>query len=146
MNMRTSGKYIAAFLGAIILACLLRLPEWPPGSPPERITAAAARVAGDLHTPFALVRHYRLNLGYTAPFIQYGTDHDPYSYEVVLHPGYSMEAHKSFVGPTLQDRITLENPQIKGYFAELDEATLQRVRADVGVERVLQHDNVHLVD
>jgi hypothetical protein len=123
---------------------LLRLPEWPPGSLPERLTAAAARVADDLHTPFALVRHYRPSLGYTAPLIQYSTHKDTYSYEIVLHPGYSMEAHKSSVGPTHQ--ITLENPRIKGYFAELDEATLQRVRADVGVERVLQHGHVHLAD
>ena len=57
-----------------------------------------------------------------------------------------MEAHKSFVGPTLQDRITLEDPRIKGYFAELDEATLRRVRADVGVEKVLQHGYVYQVD
>jgi hypothetical protein len=145
--MRTSSKYIGAFLGTLaVLVCLLRLLEWPPGSLSGRRTAAAARVADDLHTPYALIRHYRLNLGYTAPFVQYGTDKDPYGYEVVLHPGYSMEAHKSFVGLALQDRITLENPRIKGYFAKFDEETLQRVRADVGVERVVQHSYVRLFD
>jgi hypothetical protein len=57
-----------------------------------------------------------------------------------------MDAHKSFVGPALQDQITLENPRIKGYFAELDQAMLQRVRTDVGVERVLQHGYVGLFE
>lgn len=77
-------------------------------------------------------------MAYTAPFVQH--------YEVVLHSGYSMEAHKSFVGPTLQGRITLENARIKGYFAELNEETLRRVRADVGVQRVLLHGYVRLFD
>jgi hypothetical protein len=145
--MRTFSKYIAALLSTIsLLACLLYLPKWPPGSPPERITCAAARVTKDLHTPFILVRYYRLNMAYTAPFVQHSTDADPHSYEVVLHSGYSMEAHKSFVGPTLQGRITLENARVKGYFAELDEETLRRVRADVGVQRVLLHGYVRLFD
>ena len=108
------------------------------------MTATVARFAHNLHAPFVLVRHYRQNLGYTAPFVQQSTDRDPYSYEVVLHPGYSMEAHKSFVGSALQDQIILENAQIKGYFAKFDEPTLQRVRADIGVERVLQHGHIHL--
>jgi len=83
-------------------------------------------------------------MGYTARLVQYSTDSDPYGYEVVLHPGYSIEAHKSFVGAALQSRITLESARIKGYFAELDEEMLRRVRADVGVERVLQHGHVRL--
>jgi hypothetical protein len=36
----------------------------------------------------------------------------------------------------LQSQIRRESPQIKGYLAELDEAVLQRVRADVGVDEV----------
>ena len=56
-----------------------------------------------------------------------------------------MEAHKRFVGrAALQERITLEDPRIKGYFAALDEAMLRRVRADVGVERVYQHGYLRL--
>jgi hypothetical protein len=48
-----------------------------------------------------------------------------------------MAEHKSFVGvEVLQSQIRRESPQIKGYLAELDEAVLQRVRADVGVDEV----------
>ena len=145
--MRTFSTYIAAFLATIsLLVCLFQLPIWSPNSSPKRMTSAATRTAKDLHTPFVLVRYYRLNLGYTAPLVQHNTDKDPYSYEVVLHPGYSTEAHKSFVGPALKDQIILENPRIKGYFAELDEETLPRVRANVGVERVLRHGHVRLFD
>jgi hypothetical protein len=134
--MRTSTKYIAALLGILaVLVSLLRLPKWPPSSLPKHLTAAVVRVADNLHTLFALVRYYRPSLGYTALLIQYSTYKDTYSYEIVLHPGYLIEAYKSSIGPTHQ--ITLENPRIKGYFAELDKATLQRVRADVSVERVL---------
>lgn len=85
-------------------------------------------------------------MGYTAPFVQHSTDADSFDYELVLHPGYSMEAHKSFVGPTLQVWITLESPWIEEYLAELDEEPLRRVTANVCVERVLQHDHVRLFD
>jgi hypothetical protein len=72
--MRTSRKYIAAFFGACsLLICLLQLPDWPSGSPPERITAAVARAADGIHTPFMVVRQYKLNLGYTAPLVRYST-------------------------------------------------------------------------
>jgi hypothetical protein len=138
--MRTLSKYVASFFTITFLAaCLLWFPNWPPGSPPTRITAATTESARALHTPFVLVRFYRQRLRYQAPLYQYGDidDEAPPEYEVLLHPGYSMAEHKSFVGvDVLQSQIRRESPQIKGYLAELDEAVLQRVRADVGVDEV----------
>ena len=136
--MRATSKYIALFLATTFLAaCMLWLPGWHPGSPPGRIAVVTARPFQALHPPFVLVRLYRQTTGYQAPLRQYSVEVVPNNYEVVLHPGYSMEEHKRFVGAELQDRITLENPRVPGYFAELDTATLQAVRADIGVDQVI---------
>lgn len=138
--MRVPSRYIAAFVGATsVLVCLFWFPDWYwyPGSPAVRIAAATTNFAQDSYTPFVLVRLCRQQAGYTAPLIHNNAELQPHFHEVVLHPGYSMEGHKSFVGANLQRQIVLESPRIKAYFAELDEATLQTVRADVGVDKVL---------
>jgi hypothetical protein len=137
--MRTPSKYIASFFTITFLAaCLLWFPNWPPGSPPTRIKAATTESARALYTPFILVRFYRQRLRYEAPLYQYGDiDDAPPDYEVLLHPGYSMAEHKRFVGAdVLQSQIRGESSEIKAYSAEFDEAVLQRVRADVGVDEV----------
>jgi hypothetical protein len=92
-----------------------------------------------LHTPFVLVRFYRQRTGdYQAPLLhQFGGEVVPNTYSVKLHPGYSMEEHVRFVGAELQRSITFEFRHGPGYHAELDEAMLQAVRADVGVDRVV---------
>lgn len=138
--MRTLSKYIASFFTiTFLVVCLLWLPNWPPSSPPTRITAATTKSAQALYTPFVLVRFYRQRSYYQAPLYQFGDiDYEaPPEYEVLLHPGYSMAEHKRFIGvDVLQGQIKLESPRIKGYLAELDEAVLHRVRADVGVDEV----------
>jgi hypothetical protein len=140
LNMRTPSKYIASFFTITFLtACLLWFPNWPPGSPPTRITAATTESARALYTPFVLVHFYRQRSSYQAPLYQNGEidDEAPPYYEVLLHPGYSMAEHKRFVGAdVLQGQIRRESPEIKGYIAELDETVLHRVRADVGVDEV----------
>lgn len=138
--MRIFSRYIAAFVGATsLLVGFFCFPNWYwyPGSPAVRITTATARFYQDSHIPFALVRLYRQQAAYTAPLIQNNAELQPHYHEVVLHPGYSMEAHKNFVGAKLQRQIVLESPRIKAYFAELDEVSLQTVRADVSVDKIL---------
>jgi hypothetical protein len=64
----------------------------------------------------------------------------PNSYSVELHPGYTIEAHKRLIGAELlQQHITREYPRNTGecYYADLNEALLKAVRADVGVDRVV---------
>jgi hypothetical protein len=140
--MRPPIKHIALFLATIFLEThLLWKLDWSPYSPSETLVLILARPFQDLHTPFALVRFYRQTTGrrpYQAPLIQPDGEVVPHSYGVHLHPGYSMEAHKLFVGAgDLQRQIAFEYRHELGYRAEgLDEAMLRAVRADVGVDRV----------
>jgi len=94
-----------------------------------------------MHTPFVLARFYRQARGdYQAPLIRYGGGNEvPNSYSVHLHPGYSLEEHKRFVGAErLERHIVFEYKFPLGYHAEeVDEAMLRAVRADVGVDQVV---------
>jgi len=151
--MRTPIRYIAALLllFTIFLAtCLLWQPGWSHISPSEIIIITACTIARPfrrLHTPFFLVRLYRKSTGiYQAPLIRWSDEVAiPENYAVKLHPGYSIEEHKRFVGAErLQPCITSEGdmpefyhvPGYYYYYADLDEGMLEAVRADVGVDRV----------
>jgi hypothetical protein len=142
--MRPPIKHIAALLTMIFLEThLLWKLDCSPYSPSEFLATTLARLLQDLHTPFALVRLYRQTTArrrpYQAPLIQPEGEVLPHSYGVHLHPGYSVEAHKCFVGAAgdLRRHIAFEYRHELGYRAEgLDEAMLRAVRADVGVDWV----------
>ena len=143
MQMRPPIIPIAALLAILYLEiCLLWKLGWSPYSPSDILTpvlATCARPFQGLHTPFALVRFYRQTIGiYEAPLITPCGEVSPGGYGVYLHPGYSMSEHKRFVGTEdLQRHISFEFRHELGYHAEeVDEAMLEAVRADVGVERV----------
>lgn len=157
--MRTPNRYIAAllFLFTTFLAtCLLWQPGWSHISPGEIVIITADKIAKPfrrLHTPFVLIRLYRKSIGtYQAPLIRWSDEVEtPDSYAVALHPGYSMDAHKTFVGvERLQPCITSEEempefyhvPGYYYYYADLDEGMLEAVRADVGVDRVSVRSSV----
>ena len=134
---------IAALLAILYLElCLLWKLGWSPYSPSDILTPVletCARPFQGLHTPFALVRFYRQTKGpYKAPLINTCDEVSPGGYGVYLHPGYSMSEHKRFVGAeALQPHISFEYRHELGYHAEeVDEAMLEAVRADVGVDRV----------
>ena len=150
--MRATIRYIAALLlfTTLLAICLLWQPGWSHITPVEIIAITAAKIARPfryLHTPFVLVRLYRKSIGtYQATLIQWSDEVEtPDKYVVKLHPGYSIEDHKNFIGAQrLQPCITSEGempefyhvPGYHYYYADLDEAMLKAVRADVGVDRV----------
>lgn len=155
-TMRTLSRYIVATLAATSLAfCVLWLPGWSPRmGVADNVVFQAPFVLGRfhenyiarpwqaIHAPFVLVRIYRQRRGdYQAPLIRYsGGQEVPNSYSVHLHPGYSLEEHKRFVGAAveLERHIVFEFKFSPGYHAEeLDDAMLRAVRADVGVDRVV---------
>jgi hypothetical protein len=151
--MRATRRYTAAlllFTTFLATTCLLWQPGWSHVTPVEIVVVTAARIAKPfryLYMPFVLVRLYRKSIGtYQAPLIQWSDEVETQDkYAVKLHPGYSIEDHKNFVGAELlQPRITSEGempefhhvPGYHHYYADLDEAILKAVRADVGVDRV----------
>jgi hypothetical protein len=157
--MRATRRYIAAlllFTTFLATTCLLWQPGWSHITPVEILVVTAARIAKPfryVYMPFVLVRLYRKSIGtYQAPLIQWSDEVEtPDNYAVKLHPGYSIEDHKNFVGAEfLQPRITSEGempefhhvPGYHHYYADLDEAILKAVRADVGVDRVMIESSI----
>lgn len=128
--------------GAICIAFLITLFKWPTSF----LNDSLARRKLLYQSPTRIMNDYEAPL-----HLCDSPTRVPHEYIVFLHFGYSLEQHKQAVGngADLDSAITNIFPETTNhglyYNAELPNASLAAVRADIGVDMVECNSEVYLI-